>query len=90
MHSIMLLSPNAVVNVLSSALLLLRRYMKMSQSQFDSLEENSKQTFLEKQLWIKEKFQVGLLTLHRHTHLLVCSADSLSLVFTSAGKQKSR
>ncbi|XP_024124300.1 dnaJ homolog subfamily C member 25 [Oryzias melastigma] len=38
-------------------LYIIRRYMKMSQSQFDSLEENSKQTFLEKQLWIKEKFQ---------------------------------
>lgn len=38
--------------------------MKMSQSQFDSLEESSRQTFLEKQLWIKERFQVGLLTPH--------------------------
>uniref|UniRef100_A0A8C8DIY4 DnaJ (Hsp40) homolog, subfamily C, member 25 n=1 Tax=Oryzias sinensis TaxID=183150 RepID=A0A8C8DIY4_9TELE len=38
-------------------LYLIRRNMKMSQSQFDSLEESSRQTFLEKQLWIKERFQ---------------------------------
>ncbi len=38
--------------------LTLRRYMKMSQSQFDSLEENNRQTFLEKQLWIKENYEV--------------------------------
>ncbi|RVE65469.1 hypothetical protein OJAV_G00116720 [Oryzias javanicus] len=38
-------------------LYIIRRYMKMSQSQFDSLEESSRETFLEKQLWIKEKFQ---------------------------------
>lgn len=33
--------------------------MKLSQSQFDRLEENTKQTFLDKQLWIKENFEVG-------------------------------
>ncbi|XP_047228897.1 dnaJ homolog subfamily C member 25 [Girardinichthys multiradiatus] len=38
-------------------LYLIRRYMKMSQAQFDSLEENTKQTFLEKQLWIKENYE---------------------------------
>uniref|UniRef100_A0A3P9I137 DnaJ homolog subfamily C member 25 n=1 Tax=Oryzias latipes TaxID=8090 RepID=A0A3P9I137_ORYLA len=38
-------------------LYIIRRNMKMSQSQFDSLEESSRQTFLEKQLWIKERFQ---------------------------------
>lgn len=32
--------------------------MKMSQSQFDSLDENMQQTFLEKQLWIKENYEV--------------------------------
>ncbi|XP_042370980.1 dnaJ homolog subfamily C member 25, partial [Plectropomus leopardus] len=39
-------------------LYIIRRYMKMSQSQFDSLDENTKQTFMEKQLWIKENFEV--------------------------------
>ncbi|XP_033989043.1 dnaJ homolog subfamily C member 25 isoform X1 [Trematomus bernacchii] len=37
---------------------LLRRNMKMSQSQFDSLDESSKQTFLEKRLWIKDNYEV--------------------------------
>lgn len=39
--------------------LILRRYMKMSQSQFDSLDENTRQSFLEKQLWIRENYEVG-------------------------------
>lgn len=30
----------------------------MSQAQFDSLEENTKQSFLEKRLWIRENFEV--------------------------------
>lgn len=38
--------------------LCLRRHMKMSQSQFDSLEENTRQTFLDKKLWIKENYEV--------------------------------
>uniref|UniRef100_A0A3P8ULL4 DnaJ homolog subfamily C member 25 n=1 Tax=Cynoglossus semilaevis TaxID=244447 RepID=A0A3P8ULL4_CYNSE len=38
-------------------LYIIRRYMKMSQSQFDSLDENMRQTFLEKQLWIKENYE---------------------------------
>ncbi|XP_044029277.1 dnaJ homolog subfamily C member 25 isoform X3 [Siniperca chuatsi] len=38
--------------------LTLRRYMKMSQSQFDTLDENTRQSFLEKQLWIKENYEV--------------------------------
>lgn len=33
--------------------------MKLSQTQFDRLEESTKQTFLDKQLWIKENFEVG-------------------------------
>ncbi|XP_061119731.1 dnaJ homolog subfamily C member 25 [Conger conger] len=37
---------------------LIRRNMKMSQSQFDSLEDHQKETFLERQLWIKEKYEV--------------------------------
>ena len=32
--------------------------MKMSQSQFDSLEDNLKETFLEKRLWIRENYEV--------------------------------
>ncbi|XP_034048461.1 dnaJ homolog subfamily C member 25 [Thalassophryne amazonica] len=39
-------------------LYLIRRLMKMSQSQFDSLEESSKRTFLDKRLWIRENFEV--------------------------------
>uniref|UniRef100_A0A8C5B056 DnaJ homolog subfamily C member 25 n=1 Tax=Gadus morhua TaxID=8049 RepID=A0A8C5B056_GADMO len=31
---------------------------QMSQSQFDSLEDNLKETFLEKQLWIRENYEV--------------------------------
>lgn len=38
--------------------LILRRYMKMSQSQFDSLDENTRQSFLEKRLWIRENYEV--------------------------------
>lgn len=33
--------------------------MKLSQTQFDRLEESTKRTFLDKQLWIKENFEVG-------------------------------
>ncbi|XP_043917011.1 dnaJ homolog subfamily C member 25 [Protopterus annectens] len=38
-------------------LYIIRKYMKMSQSQFDSLEDHQKETFLEKKLWIKENFE---------------------------------
>ncbi|CAF90350.1 unnamed protein product [Tetraodon nigroviridis] len=37
---------------------IIRRHMKMSQSQFDSLDENLRRSFLEKQLWIKENYEV--------------------------------
>lgn len=30
----------------------------MSKSQFDSLEESTRQSFLEKQLWIRENYEV--------------------------------
>ncbi|XP_060923683.1 dnaJ homolog subfamily C member 25 [Limanda limanda] len=39
-------------------LYLIRRYMKMSQSQFDSLDESTSETFMEKRLWIKENFEL--------------------------------
>ncbi|XP_034997467.1 dnaJ homolog subfamily C member 25 [Hippoglossus stenolepis] len=39
-------------------LYLIRRYMKMSQSQFDSLDESPRQTFMEKRLWIKENYEL--------------------------------
>ncbi|KAM9367494.1 dnaJ homolog subfamily C member 25 [Phaethornis superciliosus] len=39
-------------------LYIIRRYMKMSKSQFDSLEEHQKETFLERQLWIRENYEV--------------------------------
>lgn len=32
--------------------------MKMSQDQFDDLDEDTKRTFLEKQIWIKENYEV--------------------------------
>lgn len=37
--------------------------MKMSQSQFDSLDEPLRHSFLEKQLWIKENYEVCYLIL---------------------------
>lgn len=40
-------------------LYIIRRYMKMSQSQFDSLEDHQKENFLERQLWIRENYEVG-------------------------------
>uniref|UniRef100_A0A6J0TE97 DnaJ homolog subfamily C member 25 n=1 Tax=Pogona vitticeps TaxID=103695 RepID=A0A6J0TE97_9SAUR len=39
-------------------LYLIRKYMKMSQSQFDTLEDHQKETFLERQLWIKENYEL--------------------------------
>ncbi|TKS84037.1 DnaJ -like protein subfamily C member 25 [Collichthys lucidus] len=39
-------------------LYIIRRYMRMSPSQFDSLDENTTQTFLHKRLWIKENYEV--------------------------------
>ncbi|XP_009706059.1 PREDICTED: dnaJ homolog subfamily C member 25, partial [Cariama cristata] len=38
-------------------LYIIRRYMKMSQSQFDSLEDRQKEAFLERQLWIPENYE---------------------------------
>lgn len=43
---------------LQQIVLILRRHMKMSQSQFDSLDEHLRHSFLEKQLWIKENYEV--------------------------------
>uniref|UniRef100_F7CEZ2 DnaJ homolog subfamily C member 25 n=1 Tax=Monodelphis domestica TaxID=13616 RepID=F7CEZ2_MONDO len=39
-------------------LYLIRKYMKMSESQFDSLEDHQKETFLKRKLWIKENYEV--------------------------------
>ncbi|XP_061488121.1 dnaJ homolog subfamily C member 25 [Rhineura floridana] len=39
-------------------LYIIRKYMKMSQSQFDSLEDHQKETFLERQLWIRENYEL--------------------------------
>ncbi|XP_026722390.1 dnaJ homolog subfamily C member 25 [Athene cunicularia] len=39
-------------------LYIIRRYMKMSQSQFDSLEDHQKEIFLERRLWIRENYEV--------------------------------
>lgn len=40
-------------------LYLIRRNMKMSQSQFDSLEDDRKKVFLEEQLWKRETYEVS-------------------------------
>ncbi|XP_030641140.1 dnaJ homolog subfamily C member 25 [Chanos chanos] len=37
---------------------IIRKYMQMSQAQFDSLDEHMKETFLDRQLWIKENYEV--------------------------------
>ncbi|XP_030049621.1 dnaJ homolog subfamily C member 25 [Microcaecilia unicolor] len=39
-------------------LYIIRKYMKMSQSQFDSLDEQQKSTFLKRQLWKRENYEV--------------------------------
>ncbi|XP_039766526.1 dnaJ homolog subfamily C member 25 isoform X1 [Ornithorhynchus anatinus] len=39
-------------------LYIIRKYMKMSSSQFDSLEDSQKETFLERKLWIRENYEV--------------------------------
>ncbi|XP_056374765.1 dnaJ homolog subfamily C member 25 [Hyla sarda] len=39
-------------------LYLIRKYMKMSQSQFDSLEDERKKMFLEDELWIWENYEM--------------------------------
>lgn len=41
-------------------LYIIRKYMKMSQAQFDSLDDHLRKTFLERQLWIKENYEVCL------------------------------
>ncbi|XP_016393584.1 dnaJ homolog subfamily C member 25-like isoform X2 [Sinocyclocheilus rhinocerous] len=38
-------------------LYIIRRYMKMSQAQFDSLDNSLIETFLKQQLWIKENYE---------------------------------
>lgn len=43
----------------SEKLYLIRKYMKMSQSQFDSLEDERKKLFLEEELWIRENYEVS-------------------------------
>ncbi|XP_077353948.1 dnaJ homolog subfamily C member 25 [Festucalex cinctus] len=39
-------------------LYIIRRYMKISQSQFDSLDDVTRQSFLEKRLWIRENYEL--------------------------------
>ncbi|XP_045670744.1 dnaJ homolog subfamily C member 25 isoform X2 [Ursus americanus] len=39
-------------------LYIIRKSMKMSKSQFDSLEDHQKETFLKRELWIKENYEV--------------------------------
>lgn len=40
-------------------LYLIRKFMKMSKYQFDSLEDHQKETFLKRELWIKENYEVS-------------------------------
>lgn len=40
-------------------LYIIRKYMKMSQSQFDTLEDHQKESFLKRQLWKKENYEVS-------------------------------
>lgn len=40
-------------------LYIIRKSMKMSKSQFDSLEDHQKETFLKRELWIKENYEVS-------------------------------
>ncbi|XP_015674698.1 dnaJ homolog subfamily C member 25 [Protobothrops mucrosquamatus] len=39
-------------------LYIIRKYMKMSQSQFDTLEDHQKESFLKRQLWKKENYEL--------------------------------
>ncbi|VTJ80178.1 dnaJ homolog subfamily C member 25 isoform X2 [Marmota monax] len=39
-------------------LYIIRKSMKMSKSQFDSLEDHQKETFLKRELWIKENYEI--------------------------------
>lgn len=39
-------------------LYIIRRYMKMSQSQFDTVEDHQKTVFLERELWKRENYEV--------------------------------
>ncbi|XP_037121334.1 dnaJ homolog subfamily C member 25 isoform X2 [Syngnathus acus] len=39
-------------------LYIIRKHMKISQSQFDRLDEATRQSFLEKHLWVKENFEL--------------------------------
>lgn len=57
-------------------LYIIRKYMKMSQSQFDTLEDHQKESFLDRQLWIKEKYEVsdGDTREVTHTHTPIFSA----------------
>ncbi|XP_055467604.1 dnaJ homolog subfamily C member 25 isoform X3 [Psammomys obesus] len=56
---------NIIKNIIKSKeygeeerLYIIRKFMKMSQSQFDSLEDHQKETFLKRELWIKENYEV--------------------------------
>lgn len=39
-------------------LYVIRKHMRMSQAQFDSLDDHLRQTFLQRHLWIKENYEV--------------------------------
>lgn len=57
--------------------------MKLSQAQFDGLDENSIQTFLDKQLWIKENYEVCYSAFHQFlsSFLLAFLMPLLKVVF---------
>ncbi|XP_069096086.1 dnaJ homolog subfamily C member 25 isoform X1 [Pleurodeles waltl] len=41
-------------------LYIIRRYMKMSQSQFDTMEDHQKSVFLERELWKRENYELSM------------------------------
>lgn len=58
----------------------------MSQAQFDSLDESNKQTFLQKQLWIRENFEVGWLRVSLFSFFLVFSALAAARANVNRGR----
>lgn len=58
----------------------------MSQAQFDSLDESNKQTFLQKQLWIRENFEVGWLRVSLFSFFLLFSALAAARANANRGR----
>uniref|UniRef100_G3Q2R6 DnaJ homolog subfamily C member 25 n=1 Tax=Gasterosteus aculeatus aculeatus TaxID=481459 RepID=G3Q2R6_GASAC len=52
------LSDILLIQIVLSPYYLTQRNMKMSQSQFDGIDEDTRRSFLEKRLWIKENYEL--------------------------------